>query len=387
MADIPPTSPSNFSSNQSQQSAVGKHDGHVEGNLNCIALRHGWSRSFSLSPTEVSSMSYDSLSRTLEIYTLNLRPMVLRIYVEHPASSGNWCKIRPFKADGSLQSVLVRTFFEERLREGVVTTIDIRDGVDRKEESDGRSLRSMGSRILNPQKEKTEKRQGGGWFNGLINRIKTVTAPPKKEPRVVDTDEAEELRPRDAGEAEASSKPSIFKTGILSYFLPPAVVPRAHNTPPPEPAQDQEVEQMRKRGWLPPGVKRQLSFRRLSTRREKNLANPFLGGKRAKKLQEEENPFVDSSAAGAEEEEEEGEVDDFFELERPDSADATGVEMDKATGRVFLFIFGGVLFAHPGLQAWSRFNPKRSRSKGKGKAKAVEEPRKSPTPPKDDDVE
>ncbi|KAK0496371.1 hypothetical protein EDD18DRAFT_1462845 [Armillaria luteobubalina] len=370
MTDIPPTSPSNFSSTHSQHSAVGKHDGHIEGNLNCIALRHGWSRSFSLSPTEVSSMSYDSLSRTLEVYTLNLRPMVLRIYVEHPASSGNWCKIRPFKADGSLQSVLVRTFFEERLREGVVTTIDIRDGVDRKEESDGRSLRSMGSKILNPQKEKTEKKQGGGWFNGLINRIKTVTAPPHKEPRDVDTDEAEELRPRNAGEAGTSSKPSIFKTGILSYFLQPAAISRAQNTPPPEPAQDQEVEQMRKRGWLPPGVKRQLSFRRMSTKREK-IQNPFLGGKRAKKQEEEENPFVDSSIAGVDEEGEEGEVDDFFELERPDSADATGVELDKASGR-----------------AWSRFNPKRSRSKGKGKAKEVEQPRKSPTPPpKDDDVE
>ncbi|KAK0192198.1 hypothetical protein F5146DRAFT_1135952 [Armillaria mellea] len=290
MADIPPTSPSNFSSNHSQHSAIGKHDGHVEGNLNCIALRHGWSRSFSLSPTEVSSMSYDSLSRTLEIYTLNLRPMVLRIYVE-----------------ASSFSVLVRTFFEERLREGVVTTIDIRDGTDRKEESDGRSLRSMGSRILNPQKEKMEKKQGGGWFNGLINRIKTVTAPPKNQPRDVDTDEAEELRPRNTGEADPSSKPSIFKTGILSYFLPPAAVPRAHNTPPPEPAQDQEVEQMRKRGWLPPGVKRQFSFRRLSTKREK-VQNPFLGGKRAKKEEEEENPFVDSSATGVGEEGEEGEV-------------------------------------------------------------------------------
>ncbi len=83
----------------------------------------------------------------------------------------------------------------------------------------------------------------------------------------------------------------------------------------------------------------------------------------------------------------EGEVDDFFELERPDSADATGVE-DKASGRVFLSIFSAVLFAHQELQAWSRFNPKRSRSKGKGKGKAVEEPRKSPTPPpKDDDIE
>ncbi|KAK0204114.1 hypothetical protein DFS33DRAFT_861439 [Desarmillaria ectypa] len=387
MADIPPISPSNFSSHHSQQSTIGKHDGHVEGNLNCIAMyatsstsknvplilffrRHGWSRSFSLPLTEVSSMSYDSLSRALEIHTLNLRPMALRIYVEHPVSSGNWCKIRPFKVDGSLQSVLVRTFFEERLREGVITTIDIRDGVDRKEETDGKSLRSMGSRILHPQKEKTEKKQGGGWLNGLITRIKTVAAPPKKELRDINTDEAEELRPHNAGEGDASNKPSIFKTGILSYFLPPAAVPRAHN-PPPEPAQDQEVEQMRKRGWLPPGVKRQLSFRqRLSTRREKN-SNPFLGGKHAKKEQEDENPFVDSSLAGADEEWEEGEVDDFFELERPDSADTTGVQMDKATGR-----------------AWSRFNPKRSRSKGKGKGKAVEQPRKSPTPPpKDDDLE
>ncbi|KAK0445966.1 uncharacterized protein EV420DRAFT_909099 [Desarmillaria tabescens] len=369
MADIPPTSPSNFSSQHSQQSTIGKHDGHVEGNLNCVAMRHGWSRSFSLPPTEVSSMSYDSLSRALEIHTLNLRPMALRIFVEHPASSGNWCKIRSFKADGSLQSVLVRTFFEERLREGVVTTIDIRDGVDRKEESDGRSLRSMGSKILHPQKEKTEKKQGGGWFNGLINRIKTVAAPPKKELRDINTDEAEELRPHDAEEGDASNKPSIFKTGILSYFLPPATIPRAHNTPPPEPAQDQEVEQMRKRGWLPPGVRRQLSFRqRLSS---KKTSNPFLGGKRAKKQQEDDNPFVDPSPAGADEEGEEGEVDDFFELERPDIADATGVEMDKSTGR-----------------AWSRFNPKRSRSKGKGKGKAVEQPRESPTPPpKDDDIE
>ncbi|KAG7446899.1 uncharacterized protein BT62DRAFT_919451 [Guyanagaster necrorhizus] len=344
MADIPPTSPSNFSSNQS----IGKHDGHAEGNLNCIAMRHGWSRSFSLPPTEVSSMSYDSLSRALEIHTLNLRPMSVRIYVEHPASSGNWCKIRPFKLDGSLQSVLVRTFFEERLREGVVTTIDIRDGVDRKEETDGKSLRSVGSRILHPQREKTETKQGGGWLNDLISRVKSVTTPPNKELRDVNTDEAEELRPRDAGEGDASNKRSIFKTGILSYFLPPASVPRAHN-PPPELAQDQEVEQMRNRGWLPPGVKRQFSFRqRLSTRKEK-IPNPFLGGKHAKKQQEDENPFVDPNPSGADEEEEEGEVDDFFELERPDNADATGVEMDKPNGRVTLFIFGAVLSYPSGI--------------------------------------
>lgn len=134
----------------SSTSLVHRHDGHLGGHLNCIAMsvplthssslittsslptrRHGWSRSFSISPTEVAQLDYASLARILELATLKLRSVSLRIFVENPAGSGTFSKVRYWKDDGSLQSVLVKQFFEDRMRDGVTMRFEIRDGRDR----------------------------------------------------------------------------------------------------------------------------------------------------------------------------------------------------------------------------------------------------------------
>ena len=120
-------------------------------------------------------MSYETLTRALEFHTLNLRPMMHRVFVEHPPASGTWCKIRPFKNDGSLQTVLVRAFFDGRLNDGVVTVLDIRDGADRREEGDGLSLKSVSSRIFHA-KDKEDKKPGG-WFSKLLKRVSPKSKP------------------------------------------------------------------------------------------------------------------------------------------------------------------------------------------------------------------
>lgn len=72
-------------------------------------------------------------------------------------------------------------------------------------------------------------------------------------------------------------------------------------------------------------MKRQVSLRqRLSTRkqRKEKTQNPFLGGKK------DDNPFTDPEAAAMVDDEEEHEtrdVDDFFEMERPDAVDVESV--------------------------------------------------------------
>ncbi|KAJ3790068.1 hypothetical protein GGU10DRAFT_3119 [Lentinula aff. detonsa] len=101
---------------------------HNEGNLNFAAIRHGWTRNFTLTPEKVSSMSYATLESVLELNTLKIRALSLRIFVEHPPASGNYVKIRPWKDDGTLQSILMKAFFEERMNAGITTNLDIRDG-------------------------------------------------------------------------------------------------------------------------------------------------------------------------------------------------------------------------------------------------------------------
>lgn len=123
------------------------------------------------------------------------------------------------------------------------------------------------------------------------------------------------------------SQPSTTSGGgFFSYFFSPPPAPRSPS-PQPEVRPEDEAEAMRKRGWLPPGVKRQVSLRqRLSTRKqrkEKNQ-NPFLGGKK------DDNPFNDPEGPAMvdvddEEEHETRDVDDFFEMERPDGADSESV--------------------------------------------------------------
>lgn len=56
-----------------------------------------------------------------------------------------------FLDDGSLQSVLVKSFFSNRQRDGILTRLEIRDGAGRLPEGDAMSLRSVGSRIFHPR--------------------------------------------------------------------------------------------------------------------------------------------------------------------------------------------------------------------------------------------
>jgi hypothetical protein len=72
-------------------------------------------------------MDYATLESVLELQTIKVR-YSLRIFVEEPAGSGTFVKVRPWKEDGSLQSILLKAFFEARMKEGVITTIDVRDG-------------------------------------------------------------------------------------------------------------------------------------------------------------------------------------------------------------------------------------------------------------------
>jgi len=123
--------------NGSTTTLVHRHDGHKEGYLNCVAVRHGWTRTFSISPDELSALDYTQLEKVLELGTLKLRPLMVRIYVEEPANSGTFGKVRYWKDDGSLQSVLVKEFFAKRCANGGVTTFELRDGRDRREEGDG----------------------------------------------------------------------------------------------------------------------------------------------------------------------------------------------------------------------------------------------------------
>ncbi|KAI4294582.1 hypothetical protein K525DRAFT_261455, partial [Schizophyllum commune Loenen D] len=231
-------------SNHSQRSDWTHNDGHVEGNLNCIALRHGWTRTFSLPPDEVSGMDYALLETVLQLPTLKLRTMTTRIFVENPPNSGNWSKIRFWKDDGSLQSVLVQQFFAARMREGVITSFDVRDGHDRDDVmsiKSGMSGRSGVSRIVPGTGQTREwlKRRGlGARSPGMTTDgeedASEVERPPKPPPK--------------GGRIQALKY--IF--GISSE--PPA--PRVRTAEEIEQELINEEEAMKKRGWLPPGVRK-----------------------------------------------------------------------------------------------------------------------------------
>lgn len=108
--------------------------------------------------------------------------MGVRIFVENPVDSGNWSKIRPWKHDGSLQSVLVQQFFERRREGGIITRVDVRDGSDR-QEGDSLSLRTVGSRILHRRdttddaKSTASRRTWFGLSRNTSTRSRTVRTP------------------------------------------------------------------------------------------------------------------------------------------------------------------------------------------------------------------
>jgi len=323
----------NFPGNSTKTlpSTVGRHDGHQDGHLNCIALRHGWTRTFSISPDELAVIDYDTLERILEINTLRIRPMGLRIFIEQPAGSTTWSKVRPWKHDNSLQSILVQKYLEERRAGGVITRFEVRDGADRRDESDALSLRSVGSRIVHTMHHRgetttstTSGRQGqgqvqGGWLGTLIRR-RSTTKGKKKQPSTEEEDEAGEQSP--VPPAKQSSSIFGYLNPLALFSSPPAAEAEAQNLVSPEEARAAEVEQLRKRGWMPPGLaRRQKSLRERLRASEGH--NPFLGGSRiytrGKKNStgsgDAENPFADQDASEITPQE----VDEFFEIDRTSS--------------------------------------------------------------------
>jgi len=304
-------------------STVGRHDGHQDGHLNCVAIRHGWTRTFSISPDELSVIDYETLERILEIGTLRLRPMGLRIFVEHRVDPVTWSKIRPWKHDGSLQSILVQKYFEDRRAAGAITRFEVRDGSDRRDESDNLSLRAVGSRIVHGMHHRgettastTATNRRTSWFGTLMRR---PSAKGKKKQSATDEE--------DEGGAEHIEEPTAKQSSsFLGYLNPLALFTSSpaeadnQNLVSPEEARAAEVETLRKRGWMPPGLaRRQKSLR--DRLRATEGRNPFLGGSRVYRGKnkdtsaDSENPFADQDASEITPQE----VDEFFEIDRTSS--------------------------------------------------------------------
>ncbi|KAJ6621122.1 hypothetical protein B0H10DRAFT_2215387 [Mycena sp. CBHHK59/15] len=276
---------------------------------------------------ELAVIDYDTLERILEINTLRIRPMGLRIFVEHPVDSAQWSKIRHWKHDNSLQSILVQKFFEDRRSAGVITRFDVRDGSDRRDDSDSHSLRAVGSRIvqgIHQRGETSTTTNRRSWFGTFVRR---KPVPGKKDGTIPDPDQEDDA---DVGAPEES--PPKQSTSLFGYLNPlalfssaPAAAPESQNLVSLEEARAAEVENLRKRGWMPPGLaRRQKSLR--DRLRATEGRNPFLGGSkvhyRGKKKdstgsQDAENPFADQAPDA--EEITPQEVDEFFEVERSSS--------------------------------------------------------------------
>ncbi|KAJ7293079.1 hypothetical protein C8J57DRAFT_1268065 [Mycena rebaudengoi] len=339
----------NFPGNSTKTlpSTVGRHDGHADGHLNCVAIRHGWTRTFSISPDELAVIDYETLERILEINTLRLRPMGLRIFIEQPADSATWSKVRQWKHDNSLQSILVQQFLEERRAAGVVTRFDVRDGADRRDDSsDANSLRSVGSRIVHGMHQRGDTTATASstarrsWFGTLIRRPSAKT-----KQRPVTEDEAEGgAEMTDAPAAKQSTSTSLFGyLNPLSLFSssPAPAVAEAENLMSPEETRAAEVENLRKRGWMPPGLaRRQKSLR--DRLRASEGRNPFLGASR----------IIPSQMRPTQEEITPQDVDEFFEIDRSSSI----LEMSNQPEHK--------------EKSW-RLKGKNKKNKGKGKGKEL----------------
>ncbi|KAJ7017480.1 hypothetical protein C8F04DRAFT_1335667 [Mycena alexandri] len=291
---------------------VGRHDGHHDGHLNCVALRHGWTRTFSISPDELAVIDYDTLERILEINTLRIRPMGLRVFIEQPADSATWSKVRSWKHDNSLQSILVQKYLEERRAAGIITRFDVRDGSDRRDESD-KPLPPL-CRQPNSPHHASRRALGCEHNNRTPEQLVWYSYPSAFG----------QGKEEAAGEPPAKQSGSIFgylnPLALFSSSAAPAAEPDAQNLISPEEARAAEVEQLRKRGWMPPGLaRRQKSLR--DRLRATEGHNPFLGGSRVyntrgkKKSSESEDPFADQDASEITPQE----VDEFFEIDRTSS--------------------------------------------------------------------
>ncbi|TRM69217.1 hypothetical protein BD626DRAFT_473337 [Schizophyllum amplum] len=233
-------------SNRTTRSDWTVNDGHVEGNLNCLALRHGWTRTFSIHPDEVGSIDYGTLETVLQLPTLKLRTMTTRIFVENPPNSGVWSKVRFWKDDGSLQSVLVQQFFAARMRDGIVTSFDVRDGHDRDDVmsiKSGMSGRSGVSRIV----------PGTGQTREWLKRRGMGARSPGAQTEATDDEGTEPDRtPKEAPKTGGRIQALKYIFGISS--TPPAPPVRTQEEIEQELINEEEA--MKKRGWLPPGVRR-----------------------------------------------------------------------------------------------------------------------------------
>ncbi|KAJ7594626.1 hypothetical protein C8J56DRAFT_927227 [Mycena floridula] len=352
------------------------HDGHAENRLNCVALRHGWSRNFSIPEDELDSLDYDTLETVLEVNTLKLRPVGVRIFVENPPESGNWSKIRPWRDDGSLQSVLVKEFFASRHRDNILTRLEVRDGAYRMAEGDALSLRSVGSRIFHPRERSeaakparppSRRRSIAGWL-GLAKPSKPSPEPredqtPEEQPELSETPQKPSffslLRP------SPPVQPSHVRRSIFDFFRARPEPEPAAPEPDPEVQKQVEEEILRKRGWMPPGLsKKSRSFLRQRDSNGDSPKNPFLGTSKSilrNRKKQNRDPFadepaaeqasIDMDAAGAEELSQQ-DVDDFFEVERPDSMAMMDTQANGRDGK-----------------NWSRFRTKDKKSSKKQKSK------------------
>ncbi|KAL0060659.1 hypothetical protein AAF712_012536 [Marasmius tenuissimus] len=221
---------------------------HVEGNLNFSATRNGWTRNFTLTPEQVSKIDYSTLETVLELQTI--KAVRSSLFIEHPAGSGTFVKIRPWKSnDGSLQSALMQEFFDERMQSGTVTTIDVRDGQD--------AARQAG--------------KAGDWLraHGLAVTQSSTSGGTSSEGEVTEDGQPAVREPK--------SQPGSFFGGL---FRAPPAPPTPPTSPPTEnpalpldPAESQakEEEILRERGWQP--MLRRLTTKKRKTKKDKETTD------------------------------------------------------------------------------------------------------------------
>ncbi|KAH7108215.1 hypothetical protein BKA62DRAFT_764282 [Auriculariales sp. MPI-PUGE-AT-0066] len=229
----------------SSAASLQRHTGFFDGHLKCTAIRHGWTRSFSISQDELEEIDYSSLSRILELNTLKLRSTNLRIFVENPVDSGTFTQVHYWKDDGSLQSVLVKEFFMQRLEQDAVLRFEIRDGKERTidivddaaSEGHGTGLFRKGSLkdsvfsmswLSNRRALRTEGSvhtyTSGSEETGLSRFFKFLFAPRWKRANAYtqqlpsgDNDESAPLRPVETTSSEDASRPPVTeRTALLA---------------------------------------------------------------------------------------------------------------------------------------------------------------------------
>ncbi|KAG8840802.1 hypothetical protein FRC20_005406, partial [Serendipita sp. 405] len=303
---------------------------------------------------------------------------------------------------------------------GTVTRLDIRDGHDRQAEGDGHSLRTVGSRIFhrrggsNDDGRSNVSSKQGGWFANLSRRPSTRSQNARVNGATTTDAEDEDVPLETTRPPPPPPKPSFFsllrphpkipgvqpqRRSIFDFFrskLQSATNRKSNSAnqnrqqeqqdaePAPGDQQLVEVEQLRRRGWIPPGLARRQRSLKERLRSEGLPAdgsggsggskNPFFGSnrflsraerKKAAAATEEhtdtdgadmrgDDPFGDAAGVNVRGPEElsDHEVDNFFEVERSSSM------VESANGQTG--------------KPWSRFKSSKDRKK-KGKSRPTEE--------------